>query len=106
MGVQVKLTWTNPSVTPANQYVEVDLADGNGFSLVTYVAPSAEHEAGVTPYEYAYDANLAVSANLKFRIVTTGVTGAKVNGNEFSIEVPGVNDIAAVNNLGGEVIVE
>ena len=106
MTVSVKLTWVNPSVAPVSQEVEVDLADGNGFSLVTDVAPARDHEAGVTPYEYTYDANLAVSTNLKFRIVTTGVTGVKVNGNEFSIEVPGETDIAAVNNLGGEVIVE
>ena len=37
MTVSVKLTWTNPSVAPANQSVEVDLADGNGFSLVMHV---------------------------------------------------------------------
>lgn len=103
MTVSVKLTWTNPSVAPANQSVEVDLADGNGFSLVTYVAPSAEHEAGVTPYEYVYDANLAVSTNLKFRIVTTGVTGATVAGTEFSIEVPGSSDIIGVTDLNGTV---
>ena len=106
MTVSVKLTWTNPSVAPANQSVEVDLADGNGFSLVTDVALAMDHEAGVTPYEYTHLPDLAESTTVKYRIVTTGVNRAKVNGNEFSIEVPGENDIAAVNNLGGEVIVE
>lgn len=103
MGVQVKLTWTNGSVAPSNQTVEVDLNDGSGFTTVTYVSPAAEHKPSVTPYEYIYDANLAASTTIKFRIVTTGVTGATVAGNEFSIEVPGNTDIVAVSDLSGTV---
>ena len=105
MTVSVKLTWTNPSVAPVSQEVEVDL-DGQGFVFAAHVRGAEPHEASVTPYEYTHLPGLAESTIVKYRIVTTGVTGAKVNGNEFSIEVPGENDIAAVNNLGGEVIVE
>lgn len=103
MTFRVKLNWTNPSFEPANQVIEVDLDDGNGFSWVTHVSPSADHEAGVTPYEYAYDANLPVSTNLKFRIVTIGVTGATIAGNVFSIKVPGNSDIIGVTDLNGTV---
>ena len=105
MTVSVKLTWVNPSVAPVSQVVEADL-DGQGFVFIATVPVADPHEASVTPYEYTHLPGLAESATVKYRIVTTGVTGAKVNGNEFSIEVPGENDIAAVNNLGGEVIVE
>ena len=105
MTVSVKLTWTNPSVAPVSQEVEVDL-DGQGFVLAGYVRDADPHEASVTPYEYTHLPGLAESTTVKYRIVTIGVTGARVNGNEFSIYVPGENDIAAVNNLGGEVIVE
>ena len=103
MTVRVKLNWTNPSVQPANQEVEVDLDDGNGFSWVTQVAPSPEHESGVTPYEYTYDANLAFLTNLKFRIVTISASGARVAGTEISIEVPGNSDIIGVTDLKGTV---
>lgn len=105
MTVSVKLTWVNPSVTPVSQEVEVDL-DGQGFVFAATVPVADPHEVSVTPYEYTHLPGLAESTTVKYRIVTTGVTGAKVNGNEFSIEVPGENDIAAVNNLGGAVIVE
>ena len=103
MTVRVKLNWTNPSVQPANQSVEVDRDDGNGFSWVANVARSPEHEAGVTPYEYTYDANLAVLTILKFRIVTIGMRGATVAGTEFAIEVPGNSDIIGVTDLNGNV---
>ena len=103
MTVRVKLNWTNPSVQLANQSVEVDLGDGNGFLWVTHVSPSAEHEPGVTLYEYTYDANLAFLTNLKFRIVTIGMRGATVAGTEFSIEVPGSSDIIGVTDLNGTV---
>lgn len=105
MTVSVKLTWVNPSVAPVSQQVEADL-DGQGFVLVATLPVADPHEASVTLYEYTHLPNLTESTTVKYRIVTTGVTGAKVNGNEFSIEVPGEYDIAAVNNLGGEVIVE
>ncbi len=105
MTVSVKLTWVNPSVAPVSQEVEVDL-DGQGFVFAALIRGADPHEASVTPYEYTHLPGLAESAIVKYRIVTTGVTGAKVNGNEFSIEVPGENDFAAVINLGGEVIVE
>ena len=105
MTVSVKLTWVNPSVAPVSQEVEVDL-DGQGFVFAATVPVADPHEASVTPYEYTHLPGLAESTTVKYRIVTIGVTGARVNGNEFSIEVPGENDIAAVNNLGGEVIVE
>ena len=105
MTVSVKLTWLNPSVAPVSQEVEVDL-DGQGFVFAATVPVADPHEPRATPYEYTHLPGLAESTTVKYRIVTTGVTGAKVNGNEFSIEVPGENDIAAVNNLGGEVIVE
>ncbi len=105
MTVSVKLTWVNPSVAPVSQEVEVDL-DGQGFVFAATVRGADPHEASVTPYEYTHLPGLAEPTTVKYRIVTIGVTGARVNGNEFSIEVPGENDIAAVNNLGGEVIVE
>ena len=105
MTVSVKLTWVNPSVAPVSQEVEVDL-DGQGFVFYDTVDVAYPHEASVTQYEYTHFPDLAGATTVKYRIVTTGVTGVKVNGNEFSIEVPGENDIAAVNNLGGEVIVE
>ena len=100
MTVRVKLTWVNPSVAPVNQEVEVDL-DGQGFVFAATVPVADPHEASVTPYEYTHLPGLTESTTVKYRIVTIGVTG-----NEFSIEVPGENDIAAVNNLSGEVTVE
>ena len=103
MTVRVKLHWTNPSVQPANQVVEVDLGDGNGFLWVTHVSPSAEHEPGVTLYEYTYDANLAFLTILKFRIRTIGAGGAAITGTEISIEVPGNSDIIGVTDLKGTV---
>ena len=105
MTVSVKLTWVNPSVAPVSQEVEVDL-DGQGFVFAASIRGADPHEASVTPYEYTHLPGLAGATTVKYRIVTIGVSGSRVNGNEFSIEVPGENDIAAVNISGGEVIVE
>lgn len=102
MTVRVKLTWVNPSVKPVRQAVEVDL-DGQGFVFAATVPVADPHEASVTPYEYTHIPGLAESTTVKYRIVTFGVNDVRVNGNEFSIDVPGENDIAAVNNLGGEI---
>ena len=103
MAVTVQLTWTNPSQNPIDQTVQMDV--GAGFTDYTYVAIDPEHVAGVTVYTCEVTPGLAEKGEVKFRVITKGVTGATVTGNEITLEVPGDQDILAISDLSGTVVV-
>lgn len=107
MTVIVKLTWTNPSERPADMRIE--RRDGEvgeaEYAYVGQVSPDAEHNS-TTAYKFDDQPNLSAQKTIYYRIVTIGVTGAEVIGNELSISVPGIYDIAAIGDLAGTVVIE
>lgn len=102
MGVAVKLTWTDSSLNPIQHRLEYAVGE-DAFAHYGTITVAEGHVPNVTEYKYEVNTAYPESTTVKYRIVTIGITGAEVIGNEISVVVPGQYDIQPVNTLAATV---
>lgn len=102
MSVVVKLKWTDASINPIQHRLEY-AEGGGGFATYETIAVAGGHASGVTEYMYNVSTAYPEITTVRYRIVTIGITGVEVIGNEISVDVPGQYDIQPVNTLAATV---
>lgn len=101
MGVNVKLSWTNASITIDTQEVQLKDTDGSWLTLVSLSGRG--HTAGGS-YEYLHEIISGEATINEYRIVTIDAEGVEYIGNVVTQEIPA--SIVPVDDLTSEIVIE